>query len=461
MKTSIFLLGIVLMAQMLVAQTQCEAVITSANTQNTVVFSGSYFEDGQEITNPAMVSYDWQLNGITLNGQTVTYTFTQNGVYVICLTATGPNCTATTCDSIYIGNGTSPCNLTLNYDITHCSDANTADGAIDITVYGGTEPYSYYWNNQQYTEDISGLVPGVYTVAVNDDANCSLTWSFYVGTGNNTDTTTNPNDTIFNYLYVNLYYYFTTNLDCSATVYWEAYGGTPPYTYTWSNQSNTASLNNACAGDFFCVTVTDSEEETAEACIFIQSYFPGQDTIVPVNDTLGVIINECFENIVFAEVVSYEIVGDYIVVVWAFTNDQNVTTYMTVTYTLNSIISEGIYILNLYVNCMGYKTTSVYSDQILVTSEDITGIAEIKSEIGINLYPNPVNDILNIELLSTSNEDIEINISNISGQIIYKESQTINNGMNNFRIDVSSYPGGMYFVQVTGNKMLETLRFIK
>jgi len=110
---------------------------------------------------------------------------------------------------------------------------------------------------------------------------------------------------------------------------------------------------------------------------------------------------------------------------------------------------------------MGYKTTSVYSDQILVTSEDITGIADIKSKIGINLYPNPVNDILNIELLSTSSEDIEFNILNISGQIIYKESQTINNGINNFRIDVSSYPGGMYFVHVTGNKMLETLRFIK
>ncbi|MDD3740406.1 MAG: T9SS type A sorting domain-containing protein [Bacteroidales bacterium] len=461
MKTLITLLAIFLTAHILVAQTECEAVITNSSTQNTVVFTGSYYENGQLITEPALVDYVWQLNGITLNGQTITYTFTQNGVYVICLTATGPNCTASTCDSIYIGNSTNPCDMTLTYDITHCTNANTADGAIDITVTGGALPYSFYWDNQQTTEDITGLLPGVYTVAINDNENCSLTWSFYVGTENNTDTTTNPNDTVFNDLYVNLFYYFETNLDCSATVYPEVYGGTPPYSYSWSNQSSAASLTNVCGNEYYCITVTDSEAQTASACVYIQYYNYGQDTIWDVNDTLGVVINECFENLVFAEVISYEIQGEYIIVVWAFTDDQNAITYMTVTYTLNSIISEGVYILNLYVNCTGYKSLSVYTDQILVTSEDITDIDDIKSKTGLNLYPNPVSDILNLELFTETNEIIEISILNISGQIVSKETYEIYGGLNNFTIDVSDYQGGMYFMHINGSSKFETIRFVK
>lgn len=461
MKTTTLLFGIVLMAQIIVAQTQCEAVMTLTTTQNTVALSGSYFENGIEITNPAMVEYLWTIGNITLTGQALTYTFTENGVYTVCLTASGPDCTATTCDSIFIGNDVNPCNLSLTYDITHCSNLGIADGAIDITVTGGTPPYTYFWSNQEITEDISGLLPGVYTVVIDDNANCSMSWSFSVGNNNNTDTTTNPTDTIFNDLYINIYYNFETNLDCSATVFAQAVGGTPPYTYMWNDQSNTATITNACGGDFFCVTVTDSEYQTTEACIYVDFYNGVQDTTWNTNDTLGAIINDCFENIVYAEIISYVIEGDYITVVWAFIDDLDEITYLTVTYTLNNIISEGIYILNLYVNCTGYKSLSVYSDQILVTSEDITGINGIESRTEILAYPNPACDILNIEWLSKTNEEIEISIFNISGQIVFNKILDMNNGVNNIRIDVSEYSGGMYFIRFAGESISETIRFTK
>ncbi len=43
-----------------------------------------------------------------------------------------------------------------------------ADGAIDLSISGGTSPYTYNWSNGANTEDISGLAGGAYTCTVTD-----------------------------------------------------------------------------------------------------------------------------------------------------------------------------------------------------------------------------------------------------------------------------------------------------
>ena len=52
--------------------------------------------------------------------------------------------------------------------IKSVSCAYFADGAIDISVSGGTPPLSYLWSNQATTEDISNLTAGSYKVTVTD-----------------------------------------------------------------------------------------------------------------------------------------------------------------------------------------------------------------------------------------------------------------------------------------------------
>ncbi len=75
-----------------------------------------------------------------------------------------------------------PSAILITLDNIQDTDASI-NGAIDVTVTGGTGPYTYSWSpSGQDTEDISGLESGDYTLVVTDDNGCVVSSSeFAVG----------------------------------------------------------------------------------------------------------------------------------------------------------------------------------------------------------------------------------------------------------------------------------------
>lgn len=132
--------------------------------------------------------------------------------------------------------------FTLSEVITDVSCAGGNDGAIDVTINGGTSPFTIEWSNGATTEDISGLAPGAYDIMVTDNSGCMGMEMYEVAAGNNLSYTSN----------------FTSpscgSADGSITL--TATGGIAPYAYNWSTGATTNSINGLNAGNYM-FTITD------------------------------------------------------------------------------------------------------------------------------------------------------------------------------------------------------------
>jgi len=56
---------------------------------------------------------------------------------------------------------------------THGSPSWSSDGMVDLTVTGGTPPYTFDWSNGATSEDLAGLAAGAYEARVTDAQGCT------------------------------------------------------------------------------------------------------------------------------------------------------------------------------------------------------------------------------------------------------------------------------------------------
>lgn len=88
---------------------------------------------------------------------------------------------------------------------------------------------------------------------------------------------------------------------------------------------------------------------------------------------------------------------------------------------------------------------------------DVSGLSEMAETEFIQVYPNPAEDNIFILNKSKSDENCMINISDVTGKIIY--SKNSNNSLNT--ISVNEFSKGLYFVTVYSNgKMMKSVKVI-
>ncbi|MBU2913279.1 OmpA family protein [Reichenbachiella agariperforans] len=119
-------------------------------------------------------------------------------------------------------------------------------GEIDIEVEGGVAPYTYNWSNGAKTQDLKGVISGEYSVLVTDANNCQEIVRGFI---DEKPLIVRSIDDVKNIL---------CNGDQTGEVDISVQGGSPPYTYSWSNGASTEDLKDLKAGEYE-VLVKDSQ----------------------------------------------------------------------------------------------------------------------------------------------------------------------------------------------------------
>ncbi len=368
---------------------------------------------------------------------------------------------------------------------------NGADGMITVNASGANPPLEYSLNGgtYQFVNTFSGLTADTYTVEVKDAMGNVVT--------TNSVTIANPDELTISSILV------------GNTVTIDAMGGTGPLTY--SNDGITFQASNVfsdLANDTYTFTVMDENGctvTTMETINLIQSAAVtttpiscenGDDGTLTVSDVVGgeapylysIDNNNFVANNEFTGLTS----GNYTVTIM----DSNGNTFTAGSYSVgsapslsvtgiatdNTITATGLGgtgTLQYSINGIDFQASNEFlnlpngtytitvidengcisvSGDILV---DFTSLNEINFDLSFDLFPNPTQDQLNIELNQPTEQKLSFQIFDVAGKLVLEVQFTKNNSYLKEQVDVSRLAAGSYEVMLSDGEMFGRARFVK
>ncbi len=104
-----------------------------------------------------------------------------------------------------------------------------------------------------------------------------------------------------------------------------------------------------------------------------------------------------------------------------------------------------------YWRCRTWKgaDTTVWSDTWSFTTIEEIGIGETGFDASsINIFPNPSNGILNVDIAGQENAEVSIYIMDMLGQIHLQESTVFGQGNSSRKYDLSNLANGLYIIKL-------------
>lgn len=304
------------------------------------------------------------------------------------------------------------------------------DNVLLTGVPASYSAYNYQWSNGQNDSLITGLTAGTYTVIITDGSGCSITETAVINTLAPITITTSKSNVNCN-----------GSGDGAATV--ATGGANPPFTISWNTSpvQNTNMITNL-QGGFYTVTVTDSTGCAKSSTVEVREPAPLLAFYVPTNpDTAG------------ASTGSINLL---------VTGGINPYTYLWNT----GAITEDLF--NVPAGTYLVTTTDRNGCSILtmITLTDPSPFAPqpsqnriISADEAVEVFPNPAADKLYIKWNQTSNGNENLEVFEISGKLLIKESLTGN--ANLLELNVKSLEKGIYLLRISGQNYTRTTKFIK
>lgn len=296
------------------------------------------------------------------------------------------------------------------------ASCGSSNGSIAVISTGGSNSFTYSWAHDGSTGNtVSNLAPGTYTVNVDDGASCQFTVSGIVEQKDPPKVIAVPETP-------------TCKGDNDGSVNVYVAGGVSPYTYSWSSGETTKDLSNVTPGTYF-LTVTDAGGCTAP-----------MTTVTVIDATQGGITGSSSTpdngtnngtGTVTAAGGTHPYTFD-----WSGQPNQKFSTATG--------LSAGSYTVTVtdYNGCDLGTTT--------VTVDNNTGLEEDLNQAGIEnfeIYPNPSNGILHLNLDLVRPEALGISLFDANGKLVF--SQDLSQRMQvKETLSLEALPAGMYMLSL-------------
>jgi trimeric autotransporter adhesin len=437
--------------------------------------------------------YAWS-NG----GNTQTIVNIAAGSYTV--TVTDANGCVGTVSGIIVNNPNAPTASISAFTAVACNGGAT--GQATAAASGGTAPYTFIWSNGANTAAANGLVAGVYTATVTDAASCLGVTSVTITQPTALAVTANASA--------------TANVSCfggnNGAAGVAAAGGTPNYTYVWSNGGNTATITGLTAGTY-TATVTDANLCNSTLAITVTQ--PASALSVTANST-DILCNGATNGTATATGAGGTAPYSY---TWsngangAAANGLAAGTYSVTATDANGCVADvaGLTVtepsaLNVGITVTDASAFGVADGSVNIavgggtgtytylwsngaTTEDLTGVVAgtytvtvtdangcsdtevgtvdqpstvgaTNANINISVFPNPADASATLSINLVNSSDVIIEITNVTGQLIsvINDAAVLNN---NYTLNTSEWAAGVYFVRVTAGNDTATYRVTK
>ena len=347
---------------------------------------------------------DWDNDGTGDFDDTEDLSVLSAGIYTV-VVKDNTNCSVTNFDTIV-----EPSGISISAIATDVICNGLTDGSIDITISGGSTPFTFDWDNDgtgdfDDTEDLTGLASGTFAVVVNDANGCS--------SASSSATVNEPSLLSISSVITNANCDNSSDGEINLTIT----GGTGAYAILWSTTATTEDLTGLADGSY-SVTVTDDNGCTANSNETVGFNFAAP--VVTLSVTPAVVCNTASAMNLGGESPSGGSWSGTGVTGSSFNPSVAGPGTFTITYTLTD----------------GNGCTNSAQDDIQV--DDCSAITE-NSETGFTVYPNPSLGIFNI---NTTSEKGNIIVRDAIGKVVY--TSTFNTSK--LSLDLSSMARGVYYI---------------
>ncbi|MEM6263750.1 MAG: T9SS type A sorting domain-containing protein [Bacteroidota bacterium] len=307
-----------------------------------------------------------------------------------------------------------------------CNGGN--DGDIQVTVSGGTGPFTYSWSNGTTSQNLSMIPAGTYTLTVTDANSCVAVL---------TETLTEPAQAVDVLLVTSTDVSCAAGVDGSATV--TITGGTLPYTYTWdTNPAQNQATATGLMANTYQVIVSDDNgcQDTLNVTI-------AEPAALDVT-TSGV--DNLFVNGMPSGEATATASGGTPPYTYSWGN--GATTAMI------TGLSGGTYIVTI-------------TDANNCTINDTITIGEMVSIQGafdaleqIKVYPNPTSTNLSVDLTLARQQHVRLVVVDLQGREML--SQDLGQGVNfAHNLDMGTLPSGTYLLKAWSESGSAYVRVVK